>query len=227
MSQAHSSPARKSIVPDVPVLLVDNNTLLAKKLAGRIAGSGIFSLSGIATTLDQGLQSLFTQKPRIVVLELVLPDGSGVDLIKACAQADWPVDAIVCSTLGIKSHIAEAVQAGAKGYLLKGSSFPTIEESIKAVLAGGYPISPAVAAFLIDAFKKSDKGPADQPQPTLTKREAEILALVSQGKKRQQIGTLLGISAGTVGNHITNIYRKLDVTTNVEAIRLAARMGMI
>ena len=209
------------------VLIIEDRPDIAAHLRNAVAATPGIALAGEAETLDQGVQMLFDLRPRIVLVDIGLPDGSGLEAVRACGQADWPVDAIVVSIFGEDSRVIEAIQAGAKGYILKGGGLAKIGEDILTVLAGGSPISPAIARHLLVLLQDTQPvAPTDQI-PVLTERETEILRAIAQGYKRHEIGARLGISAGTVGNHITSIYRKLEVGSNMEAVARATKIGML
>jgi len=173
------------------------------------------------------LNLLFGCKPRLVLVDLGLPDGSGIEVVRACLKADWTVDSLVVSIFGDETRVIEAIQAGAAGYVLKGGDLSTIGADIQSVLEGGSPISPTIARQLLFMFKNG------MPQNTtalcsdLTEREVEILRAVARGFKRVEIADQFNITPGTVGNHITRIYRKLEVSSNIEAVVQATKIGVI
>ena len=213
-------------MPDAPVLIIEDRADIAARLRDAVAEMAGIALVGHATTLDQGLNMLYDLRPRVALVDIGLPDGSGIEAVRACVAADWPVDAMVVSIFGDEARVVEAIQAGAKGYILKGGSLGQIGDDILTVLAGGSPISPSIARHLLAIVK--DGSPISTPEASpLTEREAEILRAVSRGYKRQEIAEQLGISAGTVGNHITSIYRKLEVSSNMEAVAHASRIGVL
>jgi DNA-binding NarL/FixJ family response regulator len=214
-------------VTDHSVLIVEDRPDIAARLADAIAATETLVVAGHAATLDQGMNMLFDLRPRILLVDIGLPDGSGVDAVRACADADWPVDALVVSIFGDEARVLEAIQAGAKGYVLKGGDFAQIGRDILSVLEGGSPISPGIARHLLAAVKHGGTGGMNAGQSPLTERETEILKAVARGYKRHEIASQLGISAGTVGNHITSIYRKLKVGSNMEAVARASRKGFL
>lgn len=212
---------------DHTVLIIEDRPDIADCLCAAVRATKGIALAAVAGDLDHGLQLLFDLKPRIVLVDIGLPDGSGVEAVRAAAQADWPVDALVISIFGDEARVIDAIRAGAKGYVLKGGDLSHIGEDIHSVLAGGSPISPAIARHLLAVLNDPRDVPAPRGAPVLTNRETEILRSVSRGYKRHEIANQLGISAGTVGNHITNIYRKLEVSSNIEAVAIASRNGML
>ena len=210
---------------DIPVLIIEDRPDIAKRLREGVAETEGIMLVGHAVTLDQGINMLFDLRPRVVLVDIGLPDGSGIDAVRACINADWPVDALIVSIFGDETRVIEAIQAGAKGYVLKGAGIDQIGEDILTVLEGGSPISRAIARHLLENVHS---GPVATPEASpLTERETEILRAVARGYKRQEIGAKLGISAGTVGNHITSIYRKLEVGSNMEAVARASKIGVL
>ncbi len=209
------------------VLIVEDRADIARRLKRAVDATGGITLVGCAETLSGGLDLLYELKPRLVLIDIGLPDGSGVELIRAAAKADWPCDSLVISIFGDETRVIEAIQAGAKGYVLKGQDLEKVGEDILAVLDGGSPISPTIARQLLTVLKDTTPVPSPCEDNVLTGRETEILKAVARGYKRREIAEQLGISAGTVGNHITNIYRKLEVTSNMEAVAHAARLGVL
>jgi len=215
----------KHDVPDHPVLIIEDRADIAVRLVEAVAAMDGIKLAGHATTLDQGLNMLFDLKPRVVLVDIGLPDGSGIEAVRACASAGWLVDAMVVSIFGDEARVVEAIQAGAKGYILKGGRLEQIGADILTVLEGGSPISPSIARHLLAIVKEGTVTSAETS--SLTKRETEILRAVARGYKRHEIADQLGISAGTVGNHITNTYRKLKVGSNMEAVARASKIGVL
>ena len=207
------------------ILIIEDRADIAARLRDAVGRTPELYLVGHALTLDQGINMLYDLRPRVVLVDIGLPDGSGIDAVRACLAADWPVDAMVVSIFGDETRVIEAIQAGAKGYILKGSGLDEIGGDILTVLAGGSPISPSIARHLLAAVVD---GRVEAPQQSpLTERETEILRAVARGYKRQEIAEKLGISAGTVGNHITSIYRKLEVGSNMEAVARASKIGVL
>ncbi len=121
--------------------------------------------------------------------------------------------------------------AGGTGYILKDSNIDQIADDILMLIQGGSPISPMIAQHLLKHFKLSDLVPDDanenQSRAELTDRETEVLILISNGYKRKEIAVSLVITINTVGTHVNNIYRKLSVGSNIEAIQEAFRQGLL
>lgn len=208
------------------VLIVEDRGEIAKRLSDTVAKNDELEVVGIASTVDCGLKLLSEFQPRVVLVDLGLPDGSGVEIIRAVAEATWQCDALVISIFGDEKRVVEAIRAGAKGYVLKSGGLDNINTDIISLINGGSPISPAIARHLLKLLNQQD----DVDSLTnfeLTGREVEILRAVAQGYKRKEIGAQLDISTGTVGNHIHNIYRKLNVGSNIQAVVQATKMGLL
>ncbi|MBT9385987.1 response regulator transcription factor [Pseudooceanicola sp. CBS1P-1] len=208
------------------VLILEDRQEICRRLQSAIAATEGLELAGVAGTLDQGVPMIFARQPRVVLVDIGLPDGSGIEAITALQRAHWPVDALVISIFGDETRVVEAIRAGAKGYILKGGNLAEVGTAITSLIEGGSPISPAIARHVLNIAKTGLPGPG-APAELLTERETEILRAVSRGYKRREIAEQLGISAGTVGNHITSIYRKLEVRSNMEAVAQASQAGMI
>lgn len=210
-----------------PTLIVEDRPETMWRLQRAVtASSGLF-VAGTANTLHDGIKAFDALRPRVVLVDIGLPDGSGIDLVAHVAKADWPSDTMVISIFGDEDRVFKAIRAGASGYLLKGSDLDQVGDDIMAMIAGGSPISPAIARHVLNQLAAAESDDLPESPTKLTLREAEILRAVALGYKRREIAERLGISEGTVGNHITRIYRKLNVTSNTEAVAQASRNGMI
>ncbi|WP_113911493.1 LuxR C-terminal-related transcriptional regulator [Roseovarius dicentrarchi] len=209
------------------VLVVEDITETATRLAQAIRMTPGLELAGSAATLAQGLSMLARERPDFLLTDLGLPDGSGVELIRAAATADWICESMVFSVFGDEARVVEAIRAGAKGYILKSSNLEYIGSSVRSVLAGGSPISPKIARHLLGLVALAGQSEDVSGILELTDRETEVLRLLAKGYKRQEVGERLGISVGTVGTHVNRIYRKLQVESNTQAIARAGRIGLL
>lgn len=210
------------------VLIVEDRHEIAVRLKAAIERTPELTVCAVADDVDGGLNQLFEHKPRIVLVDLGLPDGSGTEVIRAVSGVDWACEALVVSIFGDEARVIDALRAGARGYVLKSGSLANIGNDVISVIEGGSPISPQIARHLLAMVSSAAAGsPEGSPQIDLTGRETEILNAVAKGYKRREIGEKLGISTGTVGNHINNIYQKLNVNSNTEAIARATRMGLL
>lgn len=202
------------------VLIVEDKLDTAEKLNLGIGKHPSLTVVGLAYDLAAGLSLLSKLQPRVVLVDLGLPDGSGIRLIESVQRTNWPCDAIVISVFGDEERVLAAIRAGAKGYVLKNDLKDAISTRILEVVDGGSPISPKIARMLLGHIPQTGQAKANPRLLNLTPRETQILDLLSKGFRRQEIAKQFGISVGTVGVHVSKIYEKLDVRSNVEAINI-------
>jgi len=206
------------------VLIVEDDPLTRRRLEAAVASVPTLRLSSSAGTVAEGLGGL-QATPDVMLVDLDLPDGSGVDLIRETKRAGGATHAMVITVFADEQHVMQAIEAGAQGYLLKDGSAEYIARSIEDLLAGGSPISPPIARYLLQRFQPAPAARTDVPD--LTAREREILSLVAKGFSVPEIGELLHISEHTVTTHVRHIYRKLEVTSRSQAIYEAVNLGLI
>lgn len=165
--------------------------------------------------------------PQVVLVDLGLPDGSGVDFI-ARLNAETSAKVIVITIFRDRDSVLRSLAAGADGYLLKDSQPHEIVAAIKAALGGGAPISPEAARHLLERFETLSREPeAATDGPPLTPREIELLNLFARGLSYRDAARVLDISPHTVGDHVKSIYRKLSVNSRGEAVFEATQSGLI
>lgn len=198
---------------------------------------------GDAPNLAAG-KALLAMAPAALLVDLGLPDGSGLDLIAAAAHEFPQTEVLVLSVFGDEEHVIAAVEAGATGYLLKDSDEVTIAESVLLALDGGSPINPTIARHVLRRFRAplavqsagtsavtdaETSGPvADEPvEHNLSPRETEILTLLARGCAYKDIARMLDLSYHTVSTHIKRTYRKLAVRSQGEAVFEATQLGII
>jgi len=219
---AASAPLRVGVVEDDAA---SRSTFVAM-----IGAQPDLALAMVAASRAEAL-ALLPQAPMDVLLvDLGLPDGSGLDVIRA-TRAQWPGCSVLVSTIfGDEAHVLRSIEAGAMGYLLKDVSAGELAEEIRNLHAGGSPISPMVARkILMRAVAAAAPQPAPSPSPAvaLSAREREVLQLVSKGFTTDEAAAALGVSGTTVLTFVRRIYAKLQVSTRAEAIAVAHRHGLL
>jgi DNA-binding NarL/FixJ family response regulator len=209
------------------VILVEDDDRTRERLARAIDGHPQLRLLGTAATCAAARQILARERPAILITDLGLPDGSGIDLIReARAQAPDTL-ALVITVFGDEGHVVAAIEAGAMGYLLKDGTADYIGSSILEMVAGGSPISPPIARYLLRRFRTAEPSPAVASTTPLSDREREVLTLIVKGFSYAEIAGLLGVSTHTVTTHVRGIYRKLEVHSRGEAVYEALAMGLV
>jgi len=165
----------------------------------------------------EALREIPTTTPDLVLLDLLLPGTSGIDLIPNLRARLPRVPIIMLTVVDSPDQIVRALEAGACGYILKGGSASELLTSVEEALAGGAIMSPAVARRLVDWFQQRQTAPKPS-EFGLTEREWEVLRLAARGKQHGEISLALGIAVNTVKNHFRNMYEKLGVGSLTDAL---------
>jgi len=187
-------------------------------------------LVGTCDNLEKALAAIETKELDLLITDLKLPDGSGIEAIRRLRLHRPKAEAMVISVLADERTVLTAIEAGASGYLHKDADSIDLVEAITDLMAGRSPISPGIARVLVRRLSdRQEDGaqPAPGPRPTLTPRETDILWGIAKGFTYGELADRLGISRQTVPVHIRNIYRKLEASNRSEAVFEAARLGLI
>jgi DNA-binding NarL/FixJ family response regulator len=174
-------------------------------------------------------QALAKHAPDVLLIDLGLPDISGIEIIRETTQHHPETDIMVVTVFGDEEHVIASIEAGATGYLLKDSLPEEFVNVIKELRAGGSPITPIIARQLLKRFMQP-KAITLQPEPEdagLSPRETEVLTYIAKGFNFGEIAKLLGISGHTVTAHVKKIYQKLAVHSRGEAVYEASTMGLL
>jgi DNA-binding NarL/FixJ family response regulator len=211
------------------VLIVEDDSNTRKKLGIAISASPSLNLIAAVDCCKAARDELNRQAPDVLLTDLGLPDGNGVDIIKDTHEKYPDTDIMVITVFGDEQHVLSAIEAGATGYLLKDSSSEKIGESILELVAGNSPISPSIARHLLKRFQIEHPKPHDKDKdlPQLTAREKEVLGYVAKGFSYSEIANIINVSGHTVTSHIKHIYKKLSVRSRGEAVFEAMQLGII
>jgi len=219
--------------PLIHVAIVEDDLGFRRALSEAIDSTQDLRLAGVAGTRAEGLQLLLGAPVDVLLVDLGLPDGSGIDVIKAAVQ-QWSSCSVVVSTnFGDETHVIRSIEAGASGYLLKDSSPARIVDEIRSVASGGSPISPIIARQVLARFRQLGAGGAsraqkpDEAAQLLSAREKEVLELITKGFTANEIARLMSLSPFTVRSFVRRIYSKLNVTSKAEAIYEARNQGIL
>ncbi len=212
------------------VALVEDDLSFQDSFAAAVAAAGDMVLAGTAHNVAQATRLLAGEPLDILVVDLGLPDGSGIDVIRA-AHLAWPECGIMVSTtFADDRHVIPSIEAGATGYLLKDSSARTMAEEIRCLHSGGSPISPRIARQILVRFRPHEAQPEETPEPLavpLSPREREALQLITKGFSYDEIAELMSVSRNTVMTFVRRIYQKLEVRSKAEAIFEARSHGIL
>ena len=208
-------------------MVVDDHPMWRDAVARDLTEAGY---DVVATAADgaQALRVAGPARPDVVVLDLQLPDMSGVEVTRGLRAAHPAVRVLVLSASGEQQDVLDAVKAGAVGYLLKSAARPEFLDAVRRT-AGGDPVfTPGLAALVLGEFRRLAAAPgADTADtPRLTERETEILRMVATGLSYKQIAARLVLSHRTVQNHVQNTLGKLHLHNRVELVRFALARGL-
>jgi len=208
------------------LIIVEDDVDIRQRLVAMIKKHGAFNLLAEVGTLAEGLAALKAYKPDILLADIGLPDGSGIDLIKAITRLHLDCEAMVISGFQDEYIVFDALEAGAKAYILKHDESSKITDAILMMMEGGAPISPVIARLMLQRFQHTPAPDKVVPE-ALTERQIKILKLVSQGFSSKEISEKLDIKYYTVTTHIKNIYTKLQVNSRTEALHEAVKLGLL
>jgi DNA-binding NarL/FixJ family response regulator len=212
------------------ILIIDDHPLFREGIKTIISRHGRFEVVDEAGTGHEGFEKAGRLKPDVVLLDISLPDESGMEVARRIRHHLPRTRIMILSMHSKIDHVVEAFQSGATGYVVKESAAERLPQALEAVIAGEYfldtAISHEVVAKLMNSSVKEAKV-SDAGYGKLTSREQEIMRMLAEGASKGQIAEQLCISIKTVENHRANIMRKLDIHSAMELVRYAARLGLI
>lgn len=182
-----------------------------------------------AARVHDALALVSAERFEVALIDLGLPDGSGVDVVAALRENQPEAQSVVVTIHDDDDHLFPALQAGAFGYLLKEQPREHFVEQLQRISQGEPPLSPSIARRVIAYFAKQNKPqerPANLPHVSLTDRENEVLLWVAKGFTLPEIGVQLNLSRHTIADYVKQIYRKLNVSSRAEAALEAQRLGL-
>ncbi|HKR49390.1 MAG TPA: response regulator transcription factor [Pseudonocardiaceae bacterium] len=205
------------------VLVVDDHPLLREAIASRLVTMGAVTVHEAASVAEARTRALASGPCDLAILDLSLPDGSGLDLIGELRNQGWPRIVVLASS-DDPHAVRTAFQTGAQAYLLKSASPSVVTDGVRRVLDGGVYADPTVAPMLASGTRVPG---TDNTPRELSAREVEVLQLVADGQSNKEIGEALNLSALTVKSHLSRIGRKLGTGDRAQMVALAMRAGVI
>jgi len=203
--------------------VVDDHPLLREAIASRLVTMGAVTVHEAASVAEARTRALASGPCDLAILDLTLPDGSGLDLIGELRGQGW-TRIVVLASSDDPHAVRTAFQTGAQAYLLKSASASVVTDGVRRVLEGGVYADPTVAPILASGTRVAG---TDNTPRELSGREVEVLQLMAEGLPNKQIASRLGISLHTVKFHVAQILGKLDATSRTEAVTLGARRGYV
>jgi two-component system NarL family response regulator len=201
----------------ITVLVVDDHPVVRDGLIAIISSEADIEVTGDVGTGLEGVEAYSRLRPMVVLMDLLLPDISGVEAIRRICQNAPNARVIVLTTVDADEDIYRALEAGARGYLLKDMVRRELIQAIRDVAAGRRYIPAAVGARIAEGL----------PRPEVSAREIEVLTLVAAGLKNKEVATRLSVSEATVNAHVKHILSKLNASDRTHAVTLALKRGII
>jgi DNA-binding NarL/FixJ family response regulator len=205
------------------VLIVDDHRLFRSGVRAEL--EPLLKIAGEAGTVDDAVSAIDQSRPDVVLLDVHMPDGGGVEVIRRAAERDLRPCYLALSVSDAPDDVIAVIRAGARGYVTKNIAPEELADAVRRVHDGDAVFSPRLAGFVLDAFA----GPAPQPETeldALTPREREVIQHIARGYMYKEIALRLEISPKTVEAHVSSVLRKLQLSSRHELSRWAADRGL-
>jgi two-component system, NarL family, response regulator DevR len=209
--------------PPIRLLIVDDHQVTRLGLRTLLSGRGRFQVVGEAGSVAEANTQAVNLSPDVVLLDLRLSDGSGIETCHYLRQAGLEAKVLVLTSYADDHFVFDALSAGASGYLLKEISGDALVEAIEDVAAGKSVLDPAVTDRVLNRLKTSGQGIPQNPLEQLSAQERRVVALVAEGRTNKEIAAQMGLSDKTVKNYLSNALDKLKLTRRSQAATLFVR----
>ena len=218
------------MAPKKTILIVDDHPLVREGLISILKSAAGYEVVGQAGNARNAIRMVKNLKPDLVLLDLALPDKSGIELSREIRNISPPTRILIVSMHSKVEYIVKAFQAGATGYMVKESATEKLLQGIDRVVNGEYFMDGSVSHRVVEKLMQTPEKEmkiTDAAYETLTPREQEITVLLAEGYSAKETAAKLFISPKTVENHRTSIMNKLGIHSTLELVRYAARLGLI
>jgi DNA-binding NarL/FixJ family response regulator len=209
----------------VSILIFEDNDQLRASTTTLLKSVPEFEIIGAYANVLEAKETVKRLKPTLILMDIAMPGRTGTEAVKEIRKFNTAVPIIMLTVFDNDTHVYDAIRAGASGYLLKRHIADRLIPAIHEVLEGGAPMSPSIARLVMQSLRGGPKPDVDAYQ--LTAREKEILASLAGGNSYKLIGNALNISIDTVRSHIRNIYEKLQVHSQTEAVSKAIQEKLV
>ncbi|WP_042420131.1 LuxR C-terminal-related transcriptional regulator [Streptacidiphilus anmyonensis] len=214
--------------PTARVVLVDDHRMFRTGVRAEIGQTERTNVDvvGEAADVEQAVSVVTSTKPDVVLLDVHLPGGGGVEVLRRCASLEG-VKFLALSVSDAAEDVIGVIRGGARGYVTKTITGTDLVDAIFRVRDGDAVFSPRLAGFVLDAFAATDTPPVDEDLDRLTQREREVLRLIARGYAYKEIGKQLFISVKTVESHVSAVLRKLQLSNRHELTRWATARRLV
>jgi DNA-binding NarL/FixJ family response regulator len=210
----------------IQLLIADDSPAARTGLKALLRAVTDIELVGEATDGEEAMHLAERLQPDVILMDLQMPDVNGIEATRQIVQTSPHISVLVLTMYDDDDSVFAAMQAGAQGYLLKGTSKSEMLRAIRDVAGGAAIFSPAIARRMMNYFQQIREQPAAHAFPELTRREQEVLQLMAQQHSNQEIAEALSLSPKTVRNYTSNIFAKLQVADRAGAILKARDAGL-
>jgi DNA-binding NarL/FixJ family response regulator len=212
----------------IRVLLADDHRMLREGLHRSLTDEG-FDVVGEADDGEQAVRLAAELQPDVILMDVSMPEMDGVEATRLIRATGTKTRVLMLTMHADKDVLADAIRAGASGYLVKDCSTEEVADAIRMAANGDTDLSPLLAASMLDEVRRLE-APSDHPtddEHVITKREEEVLQRIADGCSTSEVAQQLFISQKTVKNHLASIYQKLDARDRTQAVLQAVRMGIV
>jgi len=221
----------------IKIALVDDHKLFREGVKRILSYESTFEVVAEADDGEEVNSLVEKYQPDVVLMDINMPEVNGIEATKELLQNNQDIKVIILSIHDDESYVTHALQTGAQGYLLKEMDTESLMEAIRVVYQGGSYLHPKVTHNLVEEYRKlvdnqdSNNGTVEiehrKPLHLLTKRECQVLQLLSEGQSNRSVSETLVISEKTVKNHVSNILQKMNVNDRTQAVVMAIRNGWV
>ena len=210
----------------IRLLLADDHRMLREGLSRSMLDEG-FDVVGQADNGEEAVRMVSELQPDVVLMDVSMPEMDGIDATRAIVSSGAETKVIMLTMHADKDVLADAIRAGACGYLVKDCSTEEVAEAVRMAANGDTALSPQLAATMLDEVRRLEHPDPTDEDRIITKREEEVLQHIADGCSTPEVAERLYISQKTVKNHLASIYQKLDARDRTQAVLQAVRMGIV
>lgn len=211
----------------ITVLLVDDHTVVRRGIRRLLEDDPRIRVVAEASDGRQALKLAQKYRPDVAIVDVGLPMLNGIELTRQLRATSQRTKVLILSMHADPAYVRRALQAGAKGYLLKDAEDQDLIKGVFALHSGESFFSPAVSRVVLEGYLDSVAAQGDEELARLSDREREVLQLVAEGKSSKEVAQLLGVSVSTVESHRKHIMEKLDLHNTAAIVRFAIRKGLV
>ncbi len=218
-----SSPLQSSAMKPASIVLIEDHTLVRHLLAAVLKGDDTLELAGDYATVAEGIKGCLRLRPKLAIIDWMLPDGKGIDIVRSLAPKLPGTRFLFLSSIEKEHVVREAIDAGVHGFVMKRASYDTLLEAIQTILAGKSYYCSVSSRLLVEALRTA----ADAGANALTARERDIIIGIARGETVKSMAHRFELSPKTVNNQLATLREKLGIRDTVGLVRYAINHGLV